>query len=103
MQPCSPPPEAATTKPVLKHKIVTGGCPELGVKLSPFKSWELWADFGTGTFAMYQVALKSKLLCEHALPPAGQSAIWRFKAIYRDGNSQFGQFSDVVSVLVAGG
>lgn len=98
-----PPPEAATTKPVLKSKIVTGGCPELGVKMSPFKSWELWADFGSGTFALYQVALKSKLLCEHALPPAGQSAVWRFKAIYRDGNSQFGQFSDVITVLVAGG
>ncbi|MEK0451568.1 MAG: hypothetical protein RL088_3836 [Verrucomicrobiota bacterium] len=97
-----PPPEAATTKPVLKHKIVTGGCPELGVKLSPFKSWELWADFGTGTFVMCGVALKSKLVCEHALPPAGQSAVWKFKAIYRDGNAQFGQFSDVVSVPVAG-
>ena len=98
-----PPPDAATTKPRLKVKIVTGGAPELGVKLSPFRSWELWADFGTGTFAMVQVALRSKLLCEHALPAAGQSAVWKFKAIFRDGNAHFGQFSDVLPVTVSGG
>ena len=100
--PAIPPPDPATTKPVLTAKIVTGGAPELGVKLSPFSSWELWADFGTGTFAMVQVALRSRLLCNHALPAAGQSAVWKFKAIYRDGNDQFGQFSDVLPVTVSG-
>ena len=97
-----PPPDPATTKPTLTAKIVTDGAPELRVKLSPFSSWELWADFGTGTFAMVQVALHSKVLCNHALPAAGQSAVWKFKAIYREGNSHFGQFSDVVQVTVSG-
>ena len=100
--PAVPPPDAATTKPILTAKIVTGGAPELGVKLSPFRSWELWADFGTGTFAMVQAGLRSKLLCNHALPAAGQSAVWKFKAIYRDGNDPFGQFSDVLPVTVSG-
>ncbi len=97
------PPSPATTKPMLKAKIVSGGCPELGVKLTPFKSWELWADFGTGTFVLHQVGMKSKMLCEQALPATGQSAVWKFKAIYREGNAQFGQFSDVATVLVGGG
>ena len=100
--PAIPPPDPATTKPELSAKIVTGGVPELRVKLSPFRSWELWADFGTGTFAMVQVALHSRLLCGHPLPAAGQSAVWKFKAIYRDGNAHFGQFSDVLPVTVSG-
>ena len=29
-------------------------------------------------------------------------AVWKFKAIYRDGNAQFGQFSDVLPVTVSG-
>ena len=51
---------------------------------------------------LLQAAMESKLVCDHALPAPGQSAVWRFKAIFRDGNVQFGKFSDVVSVLVAG-
>ncbi len=51
---------------------------------------------------LLQAAMESKLVCDHALPAPGQSAVWRFKAIFRDGNVQFGQFSDVVTVLVAG-
>ena len=97
-----PPPDPATTKPSLKVKLVTGGCPELGVKLSPFKAWELWADYGTGTFVLEQVAMHSKVLCSHALPASGTSEVWRFKAIYRDGEAQYGQFSDVLVVSVAG-
>ncbi len=100
--PAVPAPDPATTRPKLTAKIITGGAPELRVKISPFRSWELWGDFGTGTFAMVQVALRSRLLCGHALPAPGHSAVWKFKAIFRDGNSQFGQFSDVLPVTVFG-
>ena len=33
---------------------------------------------------------------------AGQSALWKYKAIYRQGDDRVGQWSDVVSILVAG-
>jgi hypothetical protein len=36
------------------------------------------------------------------LPPAGQSALWKYKAIYRQGDARVGQWSDVVSLPVAG-
>ena len=35
-------------------------------------------------------------------PPAGQSALWKYKAIYRQGDDRVGQWSDVVSIPVAG-
>jgi hypothetical protein len=34
--------------------------------------------------------------------PAGQSALWKYKAIYRQGDDRVGQWSDVVSLPVAG-
>jgi hypothetical protein len=37
-----------------------------------------------------------------ALPPTGQSALWKYKAIYRQGDDRVGQWSDVVSIPVAG-
>ena len=36
------------------------------------------------------------------LPAAGQSALWKYKAIYRQGDDRVGQWSDVVSIPVAG-
>ena len=37
-----------------------------------------------------------------AMPPAGQSALWKYKAIYRQGDDRVGQWSVVVSIPVAG-
>lgn len=37
-----------------------------------------------------------------ALPSAGQSALWKYKAIYRLHDEQVGQWSDVISTTVAG-
>ena len=34
--------------------------------------------------------------------PAGQSAAWKYKAIYRQGDECVGQWSEVVSIPVAG-
>lgn len=34
--------------------------------------------------------------------PAGQSARWKYKAIYRQGDDRVRQWSDVVSIAVAG-
>jgi hypothetical protein len=36
------------------------------------------------------------------MPAAGQSALWKYKAIYRQGDERVGQWSDVVSIPVAG-
>ena len=36
------------------------------------------------------------------LPAAGQSAVWKYKAIYHQGDERVGQWSEVVSIPVAG-
>ena len=36
------------------------------------------------------------------LPPAGQSVLWKYKAIYRADDTRIGQWSEVVSLPVAG-
>jgi hypothetical protein len=37
-----------------------------------------------------------------AMPPAGQSALWKYKGIYIQADQRVGQWSDVVSLPVAG-
>jgi len=37
-----------------------------------------------------------------ALPAPGQSAVWKYKAIYRFGDERVGQWSDEVSIVVMG-
>ena len=36
------------------------------------------------------------------IPAAGQSALWQYNAIYHQGDDRVGQWSDVVSIPVAG-
>ena len=37
-----------------------------------------------------------------AMPPAGQSALWKYKGIYLPADQRVGQWSDVVSIPLAG-
>ena len=37
-----------------------------------------------------------------ALPAPGTGAVWKYKAIYLQGDDRAGQWSDVVSIPVAG-
>ena len=37
-----------------------------------------------------------------ALPAAGTSAVWKYKAIYRLNDEQVGQWSDIASISVMG-
>ena len=56
---------------------------------------EQWQWIGTG--------VTPNFIDQHPLPLAGQSAIWRYRIVYVDKNmNQVGEFSDVVSVTVAG-
>lgn len=44
----------------------------------------------------------SEYLSTAALPAAGASAVWKFKAICRFNDEQVGQWSDVASISVMG-
>ena len=59
---------------------------------------ELWVDRGTG-FTFLAVDTVTGYT---AMPAAGQSALWKYKAIYRQGDDRVGQWSDVVSIPMPG-
>ena len=60
------------------------------------------ADYGTGTFVRAGDDTRPDFLDDHALPPAGQAALWKYRAIYIKDNQPVGNYSDTVSVSVMG-
>lgn len=89
-------------KPVLKIRLVEGGKPEVMWKKLGMDGIELWVDRGTGTFSFLSIDTVPNYIDTHALPAAGQTAIWKYKAIYRLDDGQVGEWSDVVSQTVTG-
>lgn len=86
----------------LKVRLVEGGKPEVMWKKLMMDGVELFVDRGTGTFAFMAIDTVPNYIDTHALPASGQTAIWRYKGIYRKDDTQVGEWSDVVSVTVTG-
>jgi hypothetical protein len=64
-------------------------------------SVEIQADRGTG-FVFLAIDTIPNYTDTAPMPAAGQSVLWKYKAIYRQGDDRVGQWSDVVSIPVAG-
>ena len=62
---------------------------------------ELQVDRGTG-FVFLAIDTLPGYTDTASMPAAGQSALWKYKAIYHQGDDRVGQWSDVVSIPVAG-
>ncbi len=88
-------------KPVLKLTLQAGH-PNVGWQKGGFDGVEIMVDRGTGTFAFLAIDTVPDYLDTAALPAAGQSAVWKYKAIYRLNDEPVGQWSDVVSLAVTG-
>ena len=100
------PPDYATLQPILSVSI-TGG--QMQVKwgwegFSAFlDSCEIQVDRGDGKgFGLLTIDTTPNYTDTQAFPAPGQSALWKYKAIYREGDQRVGQWSDVTSVAVAG-
>ena len=87
--------------------------PALGIKIQaghPIILWtkgnaaaiEIWVDRGDGHFSQLAINTEPNTTDNWPLPPAGTSAMWRYKAIYLLHDEQVGQWSDVISVSVGG-
>jgi hypothetical protein len=64
---------------------------------------EIWVDRGDGKgFVFLTIDTIPDYTDTAPLPVAGQSALWKYKAIYRLADEQVGQWSDPVSLAVAG-
>jgi len=89
-----------TMKPVFTAKLDAGQV-IIGWTKQGMDGLEIWVDRGTG-FVFLAVDTVPDYTDTAALPAAGQSALWKYKAIYRHGDDRAGQWSDVVSIPVAG-
>src|SRR5487761_689356 len=87
-------------KPILTATLDAGqvivGWPKQGMD-----AVEIFVDRGTG-FVFLAIDTVPDYTDTAPMPAAGQSALWKYKAIYRQGDDRVGQWSDVVSIPVAG-
>ena len=97
-------PDVATLKPVISVSI-SGTLVNVkwgwGGNGSFLDSCEILVDRGAG-FVLLTIDTTPNYTDTQPFPAAGQSALWKYKAIYRQGDQRVGQWSDVVSVAVAG-
>ena len=86
-------------KPALTAKQEAGGV-VVGWTKQEMDAVEILVDRGAG-FVFLAIDTVPDYTDTQSLP-AGQSALWKYKAIYRLNDERVGQWSDVVSVAVAG-
>lgn len=95
------PEDPQTWKPLLSCSF-TAGHPVLDWGRKPGARLEIHADYdGTG-FRLVDIDDVPDWTDLHALPAAGVAALWKYKAIFRLGGTQVGQWSDVCEVSVKG-
>ncbi len=88
--------------PVL-HCEMSAGHPLLRWRKNRMQGIHLYADRGDGrgnTFVTTSTRYEYKDM--HPLPPLGQSAVWRYTAIYIDHDEETGRMSAEIKVVVAG-
>jgi hypothetical protein len=100
------PPDLALVQPALGATVsgaqvnVKWGWGGLGAYLS---SCEIQVDRNDGKgFVLLTIDTTPNYVDTNPFPAPGASALWKYKAIYRKGDERVGQWSDVVSVAVAG-
>jgi len=92
--------DPTTLKPVLNVKL-EAGVVDIGWIKQGMDALELWVDRGTG-FVFLAIDTIPNYTDTAPMPAAGQSALWKYKAIYLQADQRVGQWSDVVSIPVAG-
>jgi hypothetical protein len=91
----------AAQKPPLKIEMQAGH-PNIIWPKQGMDGVEIHVDRDGKGFIFLTIDTVPNYLDTAALPAPGQSAVWKYKAIYRLNDEQVGQWSDVVSVTVAG-
>ncbi len=93
--------DPATTKPVIKAVLAAGGHPQVQWKKLAFTALKIQVDRGSGAWADLITDLEPHFTDTFALAP-GTAAVWKYRAIYLQGDATFGQWSDPVSIAVQG-
>jgi hypothetical protein len=92
----------ADDKPTLDASIGDGGHPHVDWTKAGNDAIEIWKSTDGVNWTFIAVDTTPDYTDTAALPAAGQSAVWRYKAIYRHKDEHAGQWSDVVSITVMG-
>ena len=87
-------------KPIITAQLDAGQV-DIGWTKQGMDGIEIQVDRGTG-FVFLAIDTIPGYTDTAPMPAAGQSALWKYKAIYRQGDDRVGQWSDVVSIPVAG-
>ena len=85
-------------QPVLKL-VMRGGLVNLDWKKMGYDGIVIEKDSGSG-FEVLDKDMRPNFTDVTPLPPANQSAVWRYRAMYLYSDSRVGNWSDVVSVSV---
>jgi hypothetical protein len=92
--------DVTTLKPVITATLDAGQV-DIGWTKQGMDGIEIQVDRGTG-FAFLAIDTIPNYTDTQPMPAAGQSALWKYKAIYIQADQRVGQWSDVVSIPVAG-
>jgi len=96
------PPDLVNAKPVLTSELIAGQ-PNVRWKKLVFDAVEIHVSRGSGQpFEFHAFNTSNNITDGAALPPAGQSAVWKYKMIYIFKNQRVGQWSDELAVTVRG-
>jgi hypothetical protein len=88
-------------KPVFYIEYVSGGLPQLCWPKGNYDGVEIWKDASNGFFKLDR-DIRPNYIDKSPLPPAGITAIWKYKMIYIINDEPVGLWSDVVSITVYG-
>lgn len=94
-------PDYNSLQPILKYELQSGK-PNLIWKKGIASGIKFKVDRGTGTFEFLATDTIPDFLDKHPLPPLGQTAIWRYVAIYMHDDEEVGDWSPVLDVTVTG-
>jgi len=84
-----------------RFTVVRATLPHNCARLSGFTGIRIEVDRGGGTWTFLDIDTKPHHE-DAASPAAGATVLWKYRAIYLDGDQVFGQWSDVGSIAVTG-
>ena len=94
--------DTTAAKPLIKIRLVDGGHPEIIWTKQGMDALEIHKQENDGEWQFLELDMQPNYIDRVALPPIGKSAVWKYRAIYRQKDKRIGQWSDVVSVTVTG-
>jgi hypothetical protein len=89
-------------KPAITTRLAAGGHPEIVWKKQGMDGIEIYVSRNAEPYTLLAYDMRPNHIDASPLPALGTSAIWKYRAIYRFHDAQVGQWSDEVSVTVAG-